>query len=358
MRNQKQLLILITVIFSIVIQACKKDENKPDTPDLTSQGVFIVNEGAFGGSNGSISYLNLLNNSVSNNIFENINGFPLGDVAQSMTIHGSNAYMLVNASKKIEVVNAVTFNSIATITGLEGPRYMIAKGTKAYVSDWFENNIKVVDLTSNTIINTISTGSGPEQMLLVGNKLFVTNVGGWGSDSTVTVIDINAEIVTATLNVGINPNSIRMDDNGNIWVLCNGSTGPDFNGGTADDIAGSLWRINPATLSIELHLEMNSADHPTKLQTNASGSELYYLKGTDGYNGKIFRMLSTSLTLSSSPLTTKEFYGLGVDPVSGIVYGGHSPGFSQDGYVFRYSTAFALIDSMQVGIGPNQFVFQ
>jgi len=348
---------LFTLLLTVSLFACKKDDNNSPAPGLSVSGVFVVNEGAFGSGNGSISYYDLETGSMNDNIFEAINGFPLGDVAQSMTIHQSKAYLVVNASKKIEVVDVTTFLSMATITGFEGPRYIITKGAKGYVSDWFSNEIKVVDLNSNTIVKSIATGTGPEQMLIKNNKLFVVNVVGWGNDSTVTVINTDTETAIGTIQVGLNPNSVRIDNNGKLWVLCGGSTGPDYIGGTSDDIAGSLWRINPESMAIELHLALNSYDHPSKLQTSSSGSDLYYLNGTDGYNGKIMKMSSNSTNAPVLPLTNKNFYGLGIDPVSGYVYGGFSPGFSQDGYIFRYTGNFILIDSIQAGIGPGQFVF-
>lgn len=357
MKNKIQTAIyMVLVLFSI---SCKKDNNKvEDLPLISTSGVFIVNEGAFGSGNSSVSYLNFATNTMYNHIFENTNNYPLGDLAQSMHIHQNKAYLIVNNSQKIEVVDAATFTSQATITGFSGPRYMVAKSGKAYVSDWFADEIKIVDLNSNMITGTIGTGSGPEQMLLAGNFLFVANVGGWGSDSTVTVINTNTESVIATIQVGINPNSIRMDANGSIWVLCGGSTGPDYIGGTADDISGSLWRINPVNYNVEQQFQMNSFDHPSKLQISGNGSELFYLNGMDGYNGKIMKMNITSSSLPTIPGTSKEFYGIGIDPVSGAVLGGYAPGFSQNGYVYRFTPAFTQIDSMEVGIAPNYFVFQ
>ncbi len=347
--------ILVLVLFTF---SCKKDDNKQDLPDLSSQGVYIVNEGAFGAGNSSLTFLNLQYNTVHNNVFENINGFPLGDLTQSATIHQSKLYLVVNGSQKIEVVDAMNLNSVATISGFAGPRYMAARGNKGYVSDWFANEIKVVDLINNNIVNSVPTGSGPEQLLIAGNLLFVVNVGGWDSDSTVTIINLETETVATTIPVGVNPNSIQLDANGKLWILCGGSTGPDFVGGTADDIAGSLWKINPLTFAVEAQWQTLSSQHPSKLQLNGSATELYFLAGTDGYTGKIMRLPVSATALPVQPLTQKEFYGLGIDPVSGIIYAGFVPGFTQNGSVFRFDVNFNLLDSATTGIAPNYFVFR
>lgn len=349
--------ILMTT-FALLFSSCKKDEDDNTLPPLSDRAVYVVNEGSFGSGNASITMINLTNGQIFPDAFQSANGIPLGDLAQSMTISGDRGYIVVNVSKKVEVVNASTMQSIGTITGFDGPRYLVVNGNKAYVSDWFSNRVAVVDLATNTIIKNITTGEGPEQMIVAGSRLFVTNVGGWGSDSTVTVINLNADSVEATLNVGFNPNSLQLDASGKLWVLCGGSIGPDFTGGTTDDIAGTLIKINPSTLVTELTLPMNAADHPSKLQINGSKTTLYYLLGSDGYNGGITTMSSSSNTLPLSVSINRNFYGLGVDPVTGMIYGGYSPGFTQSGYVFRYQSSLILMDSVVAGIGPNGFCFR
>lgn len=343
---------------AVLFTGCLKSENETIVPNYISEGVFIVNEGSFNAGNSSISYLNLNNQTMSNNVFESTNGFPLGDVAQSMTISDGKGYIVVNNSQKVEVVDISNMNNIATISGFQSPRYMITRGTKGYVSDWFDNNIKVIDLSTNTIINTIPTGNGPEQMLIFNQKLFVANVGGFGNETTVTVINLNTETVLATIQIGTNPNSLKLDNNNKLWVLCGGSLGPDFTGGTADDIGGSLWKIDPVSLVVEQSYPMQQGDHPSRLAINGAANYLYYLKGSDGYTGSVYTASVVNPNLNSAPFISKSFYGFNVDIASGIIYGGYVPGFTQNGMIFRYQPNGVLIDSMEVGIAPNYFIFK
>jgi hypothetical protein len=44
--------------------------------------------------------------------------------------------------------------------------------------------------------------------------------------------------------------------NGKVWVLCSGWYGLDYTGGTSDDVAGRLVRINPSTNTIETEFIM------------------------------------------------------------------------------------------------------
>ncbi len=358
MKINFKLLLLITIPV-ISLSSCSKDNKKDFKVDYFTNGVYVVNEGSYGAGNSSVSYLNLQAGTMSNDVFAISNGFPLGDVAQSMTILNNKGYIVVNNSQKIEVVDLNNMLSIATITGFQSPRYFISSNNKGYVSDWFDNNIKVIDLSTNTITNTIPTGNGPEQMVINSNKLFVVNVGGFGTDNTVTVIDLVSETVLTTVTVGVNPNSICTDANGKIWVLCSGSTGPDFTGGTADDIAGSLWKVNSSNQTIETSLPMGQFEHPVKLTKNGAGTDLYFLNGSDAYTGKVCKTSISNPSVSGLvPLVDRLFYGLGVHPVYGTIYGGFVPGFTQNGHIFRYELSGNLIDSMEVGIAPNFFVFK
>jgi YVTN family beta-propeller protein len=346
----------LILIASLLLPACKKD-NTPPSCIPRAKGVYVVNEGTFSAGNAELSFIFTENGSVNNNIFQCINGFALGDVAQSMTIHQGKGYLVVNNSQKIEVIEIPGANSIATITGFAGPRYIAVSGNRGYVSDWNSNTVKMVDLDQNTIVSSISVGKGPEQLLLTGNRLFVPNSGAYELDSTVSVIDTDNWTLLATINVGLNPNSIRKDDHGRIWVLCGGTTGLDYTGGTADDIGGSLWRIDPTSLTVDLMLPMNQFDHPFKLQTNAIGTKLYYLNGTDGYNGSIYTMDADDNFLPDSAFISGNFYGLGIDPLLGDTWASVAPSFTQNGHVLRYGMNATRIDSLKVGIGPNGFAF-
>ena len=338
--------------------SCKDDDPVTVTPPSTiGRAVFVVNEGSFGSGNASISMIDLLSNQMYPDVFQTVNNFPLGDVAQSMSIHNGKGYIVVNNSQKIEVINSVTLESMATISGFQSPRHFAAKGNRGYVSDWFSNRIAVVDLSTNTIISSIAVGNGPEQLLITGNKLFVANVGGFDTDSTVSVIDLQTETVTATLSAGNNPNSLQLDANGKLWVLSGGTTGPDFIGGTADDIGGSLRKIDPVSLITESTYNFSASEHPVKLQISGNRTDLYFLNGMDGYTGKITKM-NIAGGLPVQPLVDRLFYGLGIDHTNGDLYGGYAPGFTSSGYVLRYNSSAVLIDSMQTGIAPNGFCFR
>ena len=63
-------------------------------------------------------------------------------------------------------------------------------------------------------------------MEIADNKLFVCNSGGYITDkydSTVSVIDLFSFMETEKIVVGLNPTRIRKDNQGHLWVCCQGN---------------------------------------------------------------------------------------------------------------------------------------
>ena len=147
------------------------------------EGAFVVNEGAFQAGNGTITYYNEALESAAQNIFINPEGDFAGDVAQSLTFHGDEAYIVINGDSKIEIADAVTFKSMRTITSgaLDKPRYVEIIDNKAYISVWgaydeffslVDSYVLVYDLESKEVIKTIDTDEGTENLLYNGETLF------------------------------------------------------------------------------------------------------------------------------------------------------------------------------------------
>lgn len=342
---------ILPVLLLAAISGCKKDDkNNPD--GAYENGVFISNEGPFGNGTGTISFYNRETGEVSNSIFELVNNRPLGNIVQSIEVFNEKAYIVVNNAAKVEVVNAADFTSTGVIDNLGTPRFFIGvSDQKAYVTDW-NSGIKVINLGSNAVSSTIATGgTGAEQMKLIGNEVFVANLGGFGTDSTVSSINTSTDALSSTVEVGHRPQALAVDANDKLWVLCSGiQDWLDPN----NDTPGKLVRVNPATKTVEQTLTFpNSTDHPLSLVTNASKNKLYYT-----LNGGVFEVDINSNSLPSSPVINRSFYNIGIDPVSGYLFGTDALDYVQNGRVIRYSLGSGTaVDSFQVGIIPGNFYF-
>jgi len=346
LRNIGMFALAITILSS-----CKKDNiNDISIPGNYEDGYFITNEGNFGTGNGSISFVDEYG-TVENDVFASINSFALGDVVQSMSIINDHAYILVNNSSSIEVASVDSMISVATIN-VSQPRYMAqVSDSKAYVTDWGINGVQVIDLATNTVSSTISCGAGPEGIAVGGAFAYVCNVGGWGLDNTITVINTDNDVVETTLTVGDKPNSVVIDVNGAVWVLTGGYTEYDADWNVVSETAGNLVKIVDNT--IEATYAFAVGNHPEDLVINDAGTKLYYSDGS--WSKAVYAFNVNDTELPTTALINRSFYGLGFD--NGYIYGTDAVDFTQSGWSYKYTTEGTIIDSIQVGIIPGGYCF-
>lgn len=346
---------LLLLWLLVAAQACDNDPDPIVPPG--ADGFFVVNEGAFNGSNTSISFFDRETGVVTNDVFAARNGRPLGDQAQSITVFEDKAYIVVQNSGKVEVINADDYSSIKTITeGIISPRYFLGiSSTKGYLSDWgqfgAEGTIKVIDLTTFTVTKTIATGQGANKMVRKGDNVYVANNGGFGYDNKVTIIDTNKDEVASAITVGDNPHSLQFDKEGNLWVLCSGKF--DFFD-EANNTKPTLSKFGPDNNEV-LKLTFPEIRYPgaTHLEINTAGDKLFF-----SYNGGVYAVSTSATSAPASPFIDKPFYGLAVDPFNDNIIGTEALDFSSPGTIYIYTPAGTLETSMKVGIAPNGVGFK
>lgn len=351
---------LAVIAFGIPLffASCSDDDNNGG--GHTSQGdfengVFVLNEGGFNSNSAEVSFLSA-NGELEHEIYNAVNGSILGDVAQSIGIEGNKAYIVVNNSNVIRVVNRYTFELITTISsGLQNPRYIVFEDGKGYVSNWgdplntSDDFIAVIDLNSNQVSSTISVSEGPERMVEENGKLYVAHKGGWGTGNTISVINLSSNSVTATITVADIPDGIK-EENGYLYVLCSGfdswSSEPSTQGG--------LYKINLSNNEIVQELPFASGVYPSHLEIE--DNKIYYTIGADVYvMGLSDTNLPTNSLLSLSGSGVWSIYGFAVE--DGKIYMSDPKDYNSNGEIFIYSTSGTAINSYEVGIIPNGFYF-
>lgn len=268
-----------------------------------ADGVLAINQGGFGLGDASVSFISDDLSFTENNIFNNTNSSSLGDTGQSIAFFNEYAYIVLNGSNKIEVVNRYTFVSIASInTGLDNPRYMAFANGKGYVTNWGDGSdttddfVAVVDLTTNTVNSTIAVNEGPEQIVTVGSTLYITNKGGYNQGNIVSVIA--SDNTVTTINVGDVPDQIVVDTANNVWVVCEGI--PSW---TGNETGGKLVKINTTDNTVTTTLDFGATEHPS-MMAYVSGQIYYY------NSGAIYKMGEADTTLPTSSIITQDLqYG-------------------------------------------------
>ena len=359
--NRSKLFLALT-FGAMFFVSCSNDDNPtPEAPlGNYDNGVLILNEGGFNHGDASVSYIASDFSAQQNDIFSIVNPtITLGDTGQDIGLKDEKAYIVLNVSNKIQIVNRYTMQNITSITeGLKNPRYIAFANGKGYVTNWGDGKnpdddyVAVIDLSSNTVTTKIPVLEGPERIIEKDGKLYVAQTGGYGYGTKITVIDVATNKVTSTVTVGDVPDSIQIE-NGNLWVACSGN--PSYVKAPLVQSAGSLVKVSLATNQV---LNTYAYTDVTKSVSNLVlvGNDAYYTSGSGIYK---FALSGTALPETQSFSTLEQgVYGVYSFAINeNNIYVGDAGNYQNNGKVYVYSMTGKLNKTFSVGVIPAGFYF-
>ena len=106
---------LSAVLFGTLFSACDKPGLYPggSLKDAPIE-CLVLNEGLLNTNAGALSVV-YRDSTVVVDAFQDVNHRPMGDVAQSVTLINGKYFVAMNNSKKVEILDPVTFRSLGTI---------------------------------------------------------------------------------------------------------------------------------------------------------------------------------------------------------------------------------------------------
>jgi DNA-binding beta-propeller fold protein YncE len=331
-------------VAALLFVACDKNSNGGGTPVPTktySEGVLVVNEGPFGGT-GTITWHNPETGETEQDIFGRANGgATLGQFVQSLTFHKDLVYVCATGANKVYVLEPSTFEYLDTLEGLQQPRYFLPLDDRyALVSQWGADGngttVAKVDLNTRKIVANITCGNGPDHMIFVSeNEVWVANSGGFGTDSTISIINPKTNVETSRINLGgKNPGKLavaRVGSNDQIFALCKGSfldasptgwLGTSTGGEAVDPYAEDLVAV-PGTRT------------------------LYFAGG-----GQVYRSTAAGI----EAFVTQSAYGVQVASDGKRVYCADAKDFSSAGEVVIYDENGQRVGSFAAGVAPGEII--
>jgi hypothetical protein len=337
--------VLLALVSPFFFASCSNDDATIETPlGAYDDGVLILNQGGFGQGNASVSYLSNDFVGFQNNIFSLVNPTKiLGDTGQDVGLYDDLAFVVLNNSNKIEVVNRYTMAHVATVdSGLSNPRFI------AFANGTTDDYVAVLNLSNYVVSSKIPVAEGPERILEFNNTLYVAHQGGFGFGNSISVINGNSDTVAATIEVGDVPNSFEVSS-GSLFVLCGGK--PSY---AATETAGKLVKINIANNTVSSSINFAAATHPANLDIERN--DLYYT-----VDSGIFKTNVTATTLPVSALftaTAQGVYGVYSFAIgNNAIYVGDAGDYNSNGKVYVYSATGMLNKEYTVGVIPAGFYF-
>ena len=344
----------INFIFIIVFFVSCKKEEPPVTAisETFKNGYLVLNEGLFQQNNSTLSWIDLSDDSVTENIFSSINNRPLGDTGNDLKRYGGKVYIVLNGSSTVEVLNAQTLKSIQQINLIynqqpQQPRSIAFSGGKAYISS-YDGYINVLDTVSLTITNRIAVGNNPEGVVVLGDYLYVANSGGLNFpnvDSTVFKINLNTLAIEQSFHVGANPRQLECDSEGNIYVVKQGNY--------STDPAELIFINTNANTITNLGIPATTLFKYDQLLYIS-----YYNFNTQQSNVSLYN-LSTQTLVNNSLIPAGSIQTLyGVHALdNGDVVCFDAQGFTNSGYLKKFDANGNLLNIFSVALNPNKLIY-
>ncbi len=334
---------------TFVFTACDKDDNLKPSGSY-SNAIFVVCEGNYQTNDGAIDAI--VDGKVESDVFNAMNGRPFGDVVQSMTIIDDKAYIVVNNSGKIEVVDVKTFKSAGTCSGFSYPQSIVNRNeNEIFVSNgngYGSDYVYVVNKLSFQKIDSIATGGkGPNAMIVANGKLFVANCGGYLTDNTISVIDVANLALEKTIDVGDMPSDMELDHDGNIIVVCKGAS--QYN----EDWTQILSSTNSKIVTI------NSKTYEVSSVMDFDHQLASYGLNLISYNNRVYYIDEAVYAIENGKtekLIDGYFYSISVNPSNGDIWTTSTPSLGLH-FVSQYDKDGNFIQKYTVGNFPKAVIF-
>ena len=344
---------LCACLAGLVLASCEPvDQGGSDeAPVVSNPDVFILCEGLWQANNADVSAYNSTLKLCTGDYYYRQNGQYLGDTGQDILWHDGYLYVSVSGSSYVAKLDRqgreVARRAISPEEGQ--PRYLAAEGDYIYVT-LYSGQVAKMKASDLSVVDYASVGMNPEDIALYKGQLLVAN-SGWGSDSTLTLIDVETFEPVKTIHVEHNPQRLVVSGD-SVYLLAYGKyynttiQSIDVDKETARTITHATHAV---AYDNTLYLCNSVTDYATYQTVNtffsydvatASLKEVNYLQG------------------DVEDVLSNPVYMMEVNPQNGELYIGLAGNkYVSSGKVYHYDSDGTLIDDFSVMCNPNQAAF-
>lgn len=329
---------IVIVVVALVFSGCK-DEEQPPELNIVGGEILIANEGNFGWGEGTLSLYNSEEKSIQNEVYKNKNAEPIGNVFQSIAFENGKYFFVANNSGKV-VIADTSFTKEGEIAGFTSPRYCHrVSDDKMYVTDLYANAISVIDMKALQVVNSIPTNGWSEKGIVLDGLFWFTAP----ETDFIYGVDIATDEVIDSVDVGAVPESIGMDNDRNIWVLCKGD----------EDRNKSAVLVTISDVENKTLTSIDIDGVPISLTYDAANNRFLYI------NEGIWEVDATSNRIPTKWIEggDKVYYKIGVNSTNGEIYLSDIVDYVSKSKIERYSTSGELLDEFYAGIIAGDFFF-
>jgi len=349
--------LLLLLAGSVLFTSCSKDDDEPVVVDpvYTSAGLFVLNEGSYySGINGSLSFLNYSNSTLTDGLFFAANGRSLGGTPNDMVEVNGKLYICCTDENRVEIVDATTSKSV-TYVAVKQPREICAGTSAVYVSS-YDGTVYSISFEGELLKQSEKVGACLEGIAAIDKYVYVCNA--YNSDYTynTNVVKLYAETLAKVddITVACNPTQIEVAGS-SLYVLSTGNYADvqsQIQVIDSDDKVKYLCDATHMALTDQYLYAINSV---TDWSTYTTTTEYFKLN-----------TVTSEKTALLSELNAKEVFspcGIAVDTYNQLLYiSSYSAGasgyadYSGNGYVMQYTLDGNFVKKYEAGVGPTTLV--
>jgi len=350
------------LLLALTVAAC--DTNDPSDPAVS--GVVVVNQGNFSQGNGSLS---TYDPEARTAVAAAVTGF--ASTLQSALATSNRLYVTADKAGRLDRFLASSLARDGAALGeLRSARYAAAGNARLYVTavtdtlgGFSGGSVNVLDAAATRIVKRILLPMAAEGVAVSSGKAFVA-LHGFGAGRDVAVIQ-NDILATTLTGVCDGPRSLFADGDGDVNVLCTGTTTYDANYNVTGQTNGSVVVIDGTTGTVKARADLGAPAGATN-----SGQDGYLDRTNDALYvvvGRTVRVFNTDAnTLSATPVatTTQDIGAVAYDAdrkqLHVALYPSSNP-FTAAGSVAVYdlSRSPAIVEATYtVGIAPTFIAFR
>ncbi|PWN63724.1 DUF5074 domain-containing protein [Chryseobacterium viscerum] len=340
---------LLTVLFAVVllfnISSCSSDSAEFEMSPITYQnGYFISNEGNFNSQGAKVTFLTRDLSLKQDDVYGyNNNKDILGDVLQTIGLNGNKAYLVINNSNKIVVVDRYTFKRVGVITDqIDNPRGITFANGFIYVANTnFTANTKSVTkykISDLSFVSKINMTEVSDKAVEAGGNVFIQNASsGYGNKITYINTSNDSKTEITVPNGSVN-NTVSY--NSNVYIISS----------TAAD--SYIYKIT-STGTMTPVITLTGIPNATNLQID--NDKIYFSSAN-----KVYTTSLAAPTVPTTPLLTAadggQYYTLyGFNVIDGRIFASDVKKFTENSEMVVYSAATGskIMSVTTGGLGAN-----
>ena len=348
------------ILILVCLASCREKRVDPalGISPFHNHGAYILCEGNFGWGEGSIFYYDTSQLAAHEvNAYKKANGFGAGNVVHSLTISGDTAFLVVNNSNKVEILNAKTLKRWRANTTLISPRWVLPLGNRIWVTDLYANLISILDRETLAKITGILAPGWTEQIISHRGLVYVANrrqtlASDGDRNQQILVFDSSTLLAVDSIKLG-GEGASALVQTSDITILTALEKDYSFNNQT------SLVEVDISTRSVR-HIPLLPVKQQQPTRVQCAGGIVFWLQGdemrysTDTRSVKSILPFGTNANLTSLSIlwVKKDMARILLGDAKDYV----SHGTVIDGILNLTTSQFQVTRTTDVGIIPGHVV--